>query len=66
MARKSEEKTEELTPTVFTVTARQPVRWRSGMQFGAEPRDVELTQEQAEAIFDDPLLVIVPKAAGSE
>lgn len=66
MARKSEDKTEEMTPTVFTVTAKQPSRMRAGLQFGLEPRDVELTEAQCEAIFADPLLVITPAAKKTE
>lgn len=46
----------------FTVVARQPSRWRAGQQFGAEPRDVDLTEEQAAAIAADPQLVITPVA----
>jgi hypothetical protein len=49
----------EATSTI-TVIARQKSRWRCGMEFTAEPREAEVTEAQARAIADDPLLAIVP------
>jgi len=43
------------------VTAKRPSFWRSGLEFGATPRVVslaDLTPEQAEAIREEPMLVV--------
>lgn len=51
--------------TKVTVVAKQPSRWRAGLQFTQEPTEVEVTDEQLEAIRSDALLAVVdaPKAA---
>ena len=46
--------------STLTVVAKQPSRMRAGMAFTAEPRLVEVTEAQAKAIAEDPLLAIVP------
>lgn len=38
-------------------------RWRAGFSFGPEPREVEVTGEQFEAIVADPELKLVPPPA---
>lgn len=51
-------------PTVMlTVVAKQPSRWRAGINFTAEPQTVEVTEKQAKAIAEDPLLAIIEPAA---
>ena len=45
---------------LITVVAKQPSRMRAGLAFTAEPREVEVTEAQAKAIAEDPLLAIVP------
>lgn len=42
-----------------TVAAKQPSRWRVGLQFTAEARTVEVTEDQLKLIEADPLLAIV-------
>jgi len=50
--------TKEIT-TKITVVAKQTSRFRAGLQFTQEPRDVEVTDQQLQAIKGDPLLAIV-------
>lgn len=50
----------------ITVVAKQPSRWRAGMQFTSAPKAVEVTEAQHEAIKADPLLAIVADADESE
>jgi hypothetical protein len=50
-------------PSGYTVvvTASQPVRWRIGRQFGREPVSIaadELTEAEAVALAEDPLLTV--------
>ena len=71
MARKSKDQPdgEPESTMMFTVVAKQPSRMRAGLQFGSVSRDVELTEEQYEAIKADPLMVITPvtsQAASTE
>lgn len=42
----------------LTVTAPQGRRFRAGLEFGRDPRQVEVTPEQAATIAADPLLVV--------
>ena len=71
MARKSKEVEdgEAVSTMMFTCVAKQPSRMRAGLQFSSVPRDVELTEEQYEAIKADPLMVVAPamsQAASTE
>jgi hypothetical protein len=51
------EKTEKIT-----VVAKQASRMRAGFQFTTDPREVDLTEAQFEAIKSDPLLAIIEAA----
>lgn len=46
-----------------TVVAKQESRMRAGLAFSREPRSVEVTEKQLEAIKADPMLAIVAEAA---
>lgn len=52
----------ELTQKLIkvTVAALQPEgRWRAGLHFTQEPREVEVTEEQLQELKDDPIIAIV-------
>lgn len=48
----------EQAALTLTVTAPQGRRFRAGLEFGRDPRQVEVTPEQAAVIAADPLLVV--------
>ncbi|GEM_PF-5833376 len=56
MAEKSETKKEEKKLTKLTVAAPGGRRFRAGLEFGPEAREVEVSPAQAAAIMADPLL----------
>ncbi len=56
---------EKVNLTTVWVLAKQPQgRWKAGLQFTPEPREVEVTDEQLELIAADPVLQVLsaPKA----
>lgn len=45
--------------TALRVRAKQPRRFRAGLEFSSEPRNVSVTAAQREAIEADPVLEII-------
>jgi len=55
--KKTEKQTEKQTLTVTCKTGR---RFRAGLEFGPQAREVDVAPEQAAAIKADPLLYVEP------
>lgn len=59
MAKKTTVKTAEKTDLeALTVVCKNGRRFRAGLEFGPQPRTVEVTAGQAAAIAADPLLTV--------